>query len=141
MKSFTSFTRRQIFSVQHAVNNLNTRIDFFNVGNKTFPASYHARGAISTNTKALGPINQVFYKKNLSIKLKISSPVVVVESGWQNRKCSSISLLPANRTYARSCENRATLVHSSNYKLKNFDSFNFVTIWSFTLFDNSTIFR
>ena len=63
MKSFTSFTRRQIFSVQHAVNNLNTRIDFFNVGNKTFPASYHARGAISTNTKALGPINQVFYKK------------------------------------------------------------------------------
>ena len=52
--------------------------------------------------------------------MKISSPVVVVESG--NRKCSSISLLLANQIYAKSCEKLAIFVDSSNGKLTNMDS-------------------
>jgi len=126
--------------MQHVVNYLNTGINFLNMGNKTFPIPHHVWSAICANTKTFGPINRVFSKK-LVTTLKISSPVVVVESGWQNRKCSSISLLLANRICARSCEKLATSVDSSNCKLKNGDSFSFVTIWSLTSFHNSTILR
>ena len=52
----------------------------------------------------------MFSLKNLSTSSKISSSVVVAESGRQNRKCSSISLLLPNRIFARSCEKRATLL-------------------------------
>ena len=79
----------------------------------------------------------MFFLKNLSTTSKKFSPVVGAESGWQNRKCSSISLLLANQIYARSCEKEAT----SDCQLKNLDSFSFISIWSFTSFDNSTILR
>ena len=101
----------------------------------------------------------MFFLKNLSTTSEISSPVIVAESGWQNRKCSSISLLlairiyarnceeratsllVANQIYARSCEKGATSVNSSDFQLKNLDSFSLMTIWTLTSFDNSTILR
>ena len=83
----------------------------------------------------------LFSLKNLSTTSKISSLVVVAESGWQNRKCSSISLLLAIQIYARSCEKGATSVDSSDSQLKNLDSFSFLTIWFLTSFDNSAILR
>ena len=58
--------------------------------------------------------------KHLSTILKISPLVVVVESGWQNRKRFSISLMLANRVYAKSCEKRATSVDLYNCVLRQF---------------------
>ena len=74
-------------------------------------------------------------------RLLIGAPVVVAESCWQNRKCSSSSWFLANQIYVRSCKERATSVDSSDCKLKNLNSFSFITIWSLTSFDNSMILR